>query len=729
MNSKIGQEHQWKFFRAGGVYQASIQSGADIANIGSLDRKLWAALACPTRGVFFDEKTLDILDSDSDGRIRREEVVAACEWVCSLIKDPDTLLEGSPSLRLSEIDDSSEEGRTLLESAREVLKDLGKPGADEISVGDFADEKKIFAATAFNADGVITPLSTDDDALRAALADIVKVMGPVADRSGLDGANLASISGFFDRLSAYAAWAARPSEDPSILPYGGDTAALYGAYSAVCAKIDDYFTRAEVLRYDPSSAPAVNASADELSKALAGEVSASAPALAALPIARVSSADSLDLSSGVNPAWAEAASAFVSGPLARAGGGAVLSRAAWASMKSAFAPYAAWTAEKADGGISALGPDRVAELLKTAPRAALEALVERDMAVKSEVENIAKVEKLVRLNRDLCELLNNFVSFSAFYKRGGAAMFQVGRLYIDQRACDLCIRVEDAAKHAALSPLSYMYLVYCDCSRKGEAAFSIAAAVTAGDCDNLIVGRNGVFYDRLGRDWDATITKIVSNPISVRQAFWSPYKRFIAWAGEQIAKRAGAADADVMKNMTEKAPAQGGAKKMDIGTLAAIGVAVGGVTTAFSVVLGALVGAGIKLPLYIIGAVLMISLPSMVIAALKLRLRNLGPLLDANSWAVNTRAKLNMMLGACLTQSAKPPRGFSSLKDPFEKKRFPWFWAVAGAAVAAACVWWLAAVHGFAPNPFSRAPAASAQEAASAPAQAAEKAPAAAAEK
>jgi hypothetical protein len=41
-------------------------------------------------------------------------------------------------------------------------------------------------------------------------------------------------------------------------------------------------------------------------------------------------------------------------------------------------------------------------------------------------------------------------------------------------------------------------------------------ALTAadGDADNLLIGRNSVFYDRKGRDWDATITKVVDHPIS-----------------------------------------------------------------------------------------------------------------------------------------------------------------------------------------------------------------------
>jgi hypothetical protein len=58
-----------------------------------------------------------------------------------------------------------------------------------------------------------------------------------------------------------------------------------------------------------------------------------------------------------------------------------------------------------------------------------------------------------------------------------------------------------------------------------------------------MVGRNGLFYDRKGRDWDATITKIIDNPISIRQAFWAPYKKLVRMIEEMAAKRAAAADA------------------------------------------------------------------------------------------------------------------------------------------------------------------------------------------
>src|SRR5437763_1638209 len=160
------------------------------------------------------------------------------------------------------------------------------------------------------------------------------------------------------------------------------------------------------------------------------------------------------------------------------------------------------------------------------------------------------------------------------------------------------MRVADAGKHAQMASLASTFLAYCDCARPGE-KMSIVAAFTGGDSDNLMVGRNGIFYDRKGRDWDATITKVIDNPISIRQAFWSPYKKLVRLIEEQIAKRAASADAAV--NARLQAAAQTAArpdqvkpveppKKVDTGTLAAIGLVLttllGAVGTVFARILG-----------------------------------------------------------------------------------------------------------------------------------------------
>src|SRR6185503_3005386 len=302
--------------------------------------------------------------------------------------------------------------------------------------------------------------------------------------------------------------------------------------------------------------------------------------------------------------------------------------------------------------VEKLGLKRVREILAGKAKDTLAGLITQDKALEPEANSMAAVDKLVRYHRDLKQLLVNFVSFEDFYSRERKAIFQVGTLYLDGRSCDLCVPVADAGRHAALAGLAKSYLAYCDCARPSGEKMTIAAAFTDGDSDYLMVGRNGLFYDRKGRDWDATISKIIENPISIRQAFWAPYKKLVRLVEEQVAKRAAAAESAADARISSTATAAATAdkakaeqKKVDVGTVAALGVAVGAIGTAFAAFAGYL-GGVVKLPFWqvclaFVGLLLLISGPSMLIAWLKLRQRNLGPILDANGWAVNGRVKMN----------------------------------------------------------------------------------------
>ena len=346
-----------------------------------------------------------------------------------------------------------------------------------------------------------------------------------------------------------------------------------------------------------------------------------------------------------------------------------------------------------------MGLDRLRRLAGDGTRGRVAELIERDAALAPEGDRLGEVEKLVRLKKDLYTLLRNYVNFAAFYGREGA-VFQLGTLYLDSRACSLCLAVSDEARHASLAGLSGAYLVYCDLSRSGGQKRRVVAALTGGDSDSLMVGRNGVFYDLDGLDWDATITRLVQNPISVRQAFWSPYKQFARMVEEQIAKRAQAGEASSQSKLSSTAETLAGAdlkgkdaaaappaKKIDLGTIALIGTAIGGVSALVAGFLQSLFSLGIWLPVGLVAMVLLISGPSMILASLKLRKRNLGPVLDANGWAINTRARVNIPFGAALTEvAALPPGSIASLADPFAEKKSPWKRFVVIAALVAVAI-------------------------------------------
>ena len=105
-------------------------------------------------------------------------------WVGGLLKNADTMLQGSDNLLLANINDENEEGRQVLASARHILKSQGKAEAISVSLADMADIGELVAGLEFNGDGVISAKQVRDGGLRATVEDIIKCGGSVPDLSG-----------------------------------------------------------------------------------------------------------------------------------------------------------------------------------------------------------------------------------------------------------------------------------------------------------------------------------------------------------------------------------------------------------------------------------------------------------------------------------------------------------------------------------------------------------------
>ena len=668
--------HTWKFFRTGGLDQVALTTGADLLALDQLDQKLWVALSCPVKGLELDEKTLALIDTDGDSRIRVPELLAAIKWAAARVNDPGDLLRGADALPLAAINASTTDGKILLASAKQILVNLGKKDAAAITVAEAADTAKIFSASALNGDGVIPPEATDDPAVQALIKDIIASAGGTADRTGSIGVTAEKIDVFFADLAAYAAWVNKSAtKDIAILGDGTDAAC--SALKAVRAKVEDYFARSRLAAFDARALAALNRSETEYLAIAAKDMKISAEEVAGFPLARIEANKPLPLLENVNPAWAGALATLHAKAVAPVFGAAKTSLTAdeWAALNAQFAAYETWLGGKAGSAVEKLGLARIKEILAGPGRTALAKLVALDKALEPEFKAISDVERLVRYHRDLRALLHNFVNFADFYSRDRWATFQAGTLYLDSRSTELCIRVDGANPLAAMSKA---YIAYCTCTRAGATPQTIAACFTQGDSDYLFVGRHGVFYDRAGRDWDAVITSIVDNPISIRQAFWAPYKKFVRMIEEQIAKRAAAAEAASSGRLASAADKAVNLdlarveppKKMDVGTVAAIGVAITGAISALTLILGYVFQLRAwQYPLALVCIMLAISIPSMLIAWLKLRQRTLGPILEGNGWAVNGRVKINIPFGTALTDVAVlPPGAIRSLEDPYEDK-------------------------------------------------------------
>ena len=606
--------YDWKYCSIGGVTRVSIESGDDIAHLGELDEKMWTVLSCPVKGLEFDERTLTLMDSDHDGRIRVQEVIAAAQWLCRVLVDANLLRQGAAELALADINIEDVDGKELREMAKHILETLEK-SCNTLTIADLDDYRKIV-----------------DERIRADFES----RGPAAVEQ----------------------------------PYGEHTDALVAAVEALRDKINDHFLRCRLVRYDEGSAAVLDMSMERLGTISQQNLVACGDELATYPLARADKEAVLHLDGIINPVWQAAVDTLRQAMTdAQIPDANTLTEGQWCALRDQLAAYSKAKAEAAEEHQKALDEALAAELAVSTP-----------------------IEKLLFLHRDFYRLLHNYVIMSDFYSTDHKAIFQAGKLYVDQRCCELCLRVADMSKHAdTMAGLSGMYLIYCNCTSKVKnATMDIVAVLTDGDVDDLRVGKNALFYDRNGQDWDATITKIVDNPISIRQAFWSPYRKFGNWVSEKITKSAADKESKQFEDMTSKADAatndltakpegadaKANEKKAQVfdiakfaGIFAAIGLALGAIGGVLATLGGFVVTKWYNILLLIAAAVLIISGPSMFLAWLKLRKRNLGPVLNANGWAINSKIKVNVRFGATLTGLAQYPK--LVLDDPFADKKTP----------------------------------------------------------
>ena len=391
---------------------------------------------------------------------------------------------------------------------------------------------------------------------------------------------------------ARADWEAK-GKTPEVAVFGEATAAGEAALAAVESVIDAFFA-------PPEDMPLVTEAPDV----------------------------TLPLRDHLNPKHLEAIMAFADACVKPVLGDGVTSidRIGWKKVKAAFAPYRAWVAAKPVMNAGKLG-------------------------------DLVDEERVLRYKLHLLEFLENFVSMRRLYAADESATFQMGTLRIDGKEMSLCFHVASEAAHSALSGKSNCCVLYLKLTRPSEKAErSVCAVVTAGAVAQLYVGRNGVFFDRDGKDWDAVVTKVVENQVSLAEAFWAPWRKLGEGVASTVKKFLGDKQAAAQKNVeagTQNAQAGGAAMASSV---AAIGIGVGMMGTAVAAIAAAVKGMGaLQIALSIVAIVLVVSLPSVILTWFKLRQRDLGAILNAGGWAINRPMRFSMKRARAFTKCAGNP--------------------------------------------------------------------------
>ncbi len=676
------------FKRYGQAYHLRIETPADLRCAVELDESHWVATNAPVNTINCDSTFLQLLDTDDNARITCYELKQAARWLLEVLGDTSGVTAGDCTLRLDAINTDSKPGRGIHEAVRKMLAKLSKSEAGEITLQQVRQIKAQVASTPVSEAGVVLPAASQDPQIGQFIADVIAATGGAAHPSGTAGLGKDQLDQFASQAGAYLNWHERGqiaagADSTDIMSLGDRTPAAYDALVAIRGKIDQYFAQCEALALDERFAARMGWTEAELADLDFDDPEVIERVLAQAPLGRARADRVLHLDEQVNPFYTEALSRFREQVLAPVLGkpSSILTAADWQEIRSVFGPYRAWVEAEPAGDVGALGVQKLRRYLDDRYTSAVAAVIDESAATAFELGSIRLVEKLILYQRYMIELANNFVSFPHLYDPAKRAMFEMGTLVMDGRRFNLSVRVDDRAKHIEIAKTSNMYLLYVQVAPPHDAPkFEVAVPVTSRGKGNLCVGKRGIFTDTTGAECDATVASIIENPISLCEALVSPFVRFgklVTGKIESITARAEKKlDASASAAMTQAATAPAATRATSPlatgGMLMGAGVAVAALGSALAYITKTLAQTHwLAIVIGVLAAILLVMLPTLIVASLKLRRRDLSAILEGSGWAINARMRLTTKQGRFFTERPRYPARASGIF------RLPWRWVVA----------------------------------------------------
>lgn len=626
--------HRHAFFRTARTTQAALTCGADIEHLADLDRTYWAILSRPEFIYGRNEPLTGYLDTNEDGRIRMPEVLAAIEWLKPRIASFDRLFLPYEGLVKEDFRDDTPEGKALSDLLAQIAPD-GKPVTDK-AIREY-HTKFYFIDVDRDGDASIE-VEALDSKLKPYAELVWKVVGPANQTLAEEHLPL-----FYDLFKQWRQWQADK-------PKGRFTLEDVQSRWPLRKKIDDYFRLCDERAYD-----AATPLAHDPSKPLKDA-----------PISLAGDATQLSLTEGVNPEWADQTA-----ELAKILGTTTLTRDLWDSLKREWDPYDVWW-KKVPKELYYFLPFTEADFAlidDPAQRAALEAVFQKAKTDAPLLAVIDDLERFAALRGGLLRFLRNFVNVSDLYPPVADPLFLCGKLFMDGRIASLCFPVENGGEkaHAALAAPARCCLVYCTLERKDNSPRTILAVFTAGTVGALTVGKRGLFVDLNGNDWEATISHVAITTISLWEAFFAPWRKIgetcsetfqklIGGRGDnavtQVATAATKAQASAVGTAPAK-PAVPASNASQMASVATLGISLSFLASAAAAIASAVTHAPLwKTGSVVLGIILVVSIPSVILAWFRLRNRDLAPILNASGWAVNRSIGLTPRLGRFFTQRA-----------------------------------------------------------------------------
>ena len=673
------------FQRFGRSHHLRIETAEDLALLSDLDEAHWVATGAPIDCINCDATFLRLVDSDKNGRIMCAELHEAIRWLLENLRDTSGVTGRSMSLRLEAIDTDTGDGQRILQSAGKMLARLELPDAGEITLSQVRQIKQQVASTPVSEAGVVLPEASPEEKVRQFLADVIAAVGGAEHPSGSPGVGTEQLEKFLSFAAAAVDWFDRGQMPPGaertdIMPLGDRTPAACELLSSLRGKIDQYFAQCEAVALDERFAQRMGWTEEELKGLDFDDPSVIEQVLQTAPLARGRPDRVLRLDEGVNPFYAGAVERFrreVMAPVLGEGG-ECLSSAQWQEIKRFFAVHREWAGARPEPKMESLGIEKLRGYLDERCAQAVRELIADSRRTAFDLDNIRLTEKLILYQAYMIDFANNFVSFPHLYDPASRAMFEMGTLVMDGRRFNLAVRVSDRKEHMEMARTSNMCLLYVAITpRDGGKEYEVAVPVTSSGKGNLCVHKRGIFHDTDGGECDARVVGIIENPISLPEALVAPFKRLgslvtgkieslTAQAEKKLDTQAAVAMDQVTAGPEAARPAAKASGLAGGGMLMGFGVAGAAIVSALAYIAKTISQSPLSVVIGLLVGVLLVVVPTSLVAWLKLRRRDLSAILEGSGWAVNARMRLTRRQSRYFTNRPWYPRGAKGVS------RVPW---------------------------------------------------------
>ncbi len=643
--------------KLGGSYQFIIKSPEELKHIPNLNVARWAASAAATENLNCDQKFLEFLDSDKNGRIRADEVKEAYLWLKEVIKNFSVLhSDNNVLLDLSDINDSTDKGRELLAAVSELLNECVKD--NKICIEDIRAKAKSLASGPLKGNGVITAAAFNGTLSRQLAEDIIGVTGGIPGPGDEKGISELLLEGFLSDAVDYLKWENNPD-----IPAGQKFSTDYPVYGKLRGKLDEYFDYCRMVILDPANRNRFVSTPYLLPELDIRNHDAVLEYLKSAPLAPPCPETVIDFEKEINPIYKDNAADFVNTFAMKA-----MTLKQWQQLKERFAAYEEYLIGKDGNRVDRLGSDKLNRYLKSPALEKLRNLLKEDNNLKIRLQKLSDLEKLILFKQHFFRFAGNFVSFGELFTPGRHSMIQAGTVIMDGRCFDLTIRIkDDIQEHKKIAAKCNMYIMYLKLKSRDktknfeEKIMHVAAAVAGGGCSRLYIGKQGIFIGWDGNVWDARIVDIVNGPVSLLQSLLLPFNNFSNFMSEKLDKITSLANLQQTLNKSLTVPAD--AAKIGGNSLTgssvmvlcgSIGLAAVGSSIAF-IIKSLSAVSGWRIAGWVLLILLIISLPPVISGIYKLRKRNLGLFLEAAGWAINLPLRLNARTGSIFTYTPRYP--------------------------------------------------------------------------